>query len=239
MSGQLYLVPTPIGNLKDITLRAIDILKEVDIIASEDTRHTGQLLAHLQISKQQIGYHNFSERKVAPELIERLKEGKNIALVTDAGTPGIADPAFYIVRMAIQENINVISLPGPCAAVTALVASGLPSDRFVFENFVPRKQGKRRTFLESLKNEPRTIILYESPFRVLQLLQDMLDVYGNIPIVIARELSKKFEEVLRKPASDLIAHFTVHPPKGEFVILFNLNLNYKIEADEKQEEPLC
>lgn len=238
MFGQLYLVPTPIGNLKDITLRAIDILKEVDFIASEDTRHTGQLLAHLNISKPQISYHNFSERKTAPEIIGKLKQGKNIALVSDAGTPGIADPAFYLVRMAIQENIPVIPLPGPCAAITALVASGLPCDRFIFENFVPRKQGKRKIFLESLKNETRTIILYESPFRVLQLLQDMLDVYGNIPVVVARELTKKFEEILRKPVADLIEHFKIHPPKGEFVVLFNLKNKTGAKEEQESFDPL-
>ena len=222
MCGILYLVATPIGNLEDITFRAVSVLKQVDLIASEDTRRSGILLSHYEISKPQQPYHDYNKERSAFSLIDKLKQGKNIALITDAGTPGIADPAFYIVRLAIANNIKIVSIPGPCAGVTGLVASGLPTDRFVFENFVPQKKTKRRKFLKSLENETRTLIMYESPYRILRLLEDIKEVYGNIHIVIGRELTKKFEEFLRGCVEELIEHFTVHSPKGEFVVLFNL-----------------
>lgn len=235
MAGTLYLVATPIGTLADITLRALETLKSVDLIASEDTRHSGILLSHYGIATQQVPYHDHNKVHMAPQLAGRLLEGKNIALITDAGTPGIADPAFYLVRLCLQKGVPVTALPGPCAAITALVVSGLPVDRFVFENFVPAKEGRRHALLESLKEETRTIVVYESPHRLLRLLEAMRDAYGNIPVVVARELTKKFEEVLRKPVNGLIEHFTAHPPKGEFVVLWNLKYENTCPAAESKE----
>ncbi|MCJ7507356.1 MAG: 16S rRNA (cytidine(1402)-2'-O)-methyltransferase [candidate division Zixibacteria bacterium] len=218
-SGKLYLVSTPIGNLEDITLRALRILKEVDLIAAEDTRHTPNLLRHYQIKNKLTSYHDFNEEKTTKELINLLKQGKSVALVSDAGTPGISDPAYLLVKSAIQENIEIIPIPGPTALISALVVSGLPTDRFVFEGFLPSKEGKRKRRLGELTDEKRTIILYESPHRLLKSLHRLKESLGDRNVVLARELTKKFEEIKRGKISQLIDYFTQKKIKGEIVIL--------------------
>ena len=221
-AGALYVVSTPIGNLDDITLRAIKILGGVDLIAAEDTRKTKFLLDHLSISKPLISYYSYNEARRVPELIEQLKQGKSVAVVTDAGTPGISDPAYLLIRAAIEEDMTVIPIPGACAAVAALVASGLPTDRFVFEGFLPVKKG-RKTKFEELKNETRTIIIYESPFRVERTLEDIVGHFGERRVVVARELTKKFEEILRGTSSEVLQTIKKSAPKGEFVIVVEGN----------------
>ena len=215
----LYIVSTPIGNLKDITLRAIETLKSVDLIAAEDTRHTKILLDAYQIQKPLTSFFEHNQIKKAEHLLGLLKTGKNIALVSDAGTPGISDPGFLMVRRAMENNVPISVIPGVSACITALTASGLPAHRFVFEGFLPPKSGARRNKLVSLKGQGATIIFYESPHRLLKTLKDMRDVWDDPPIVVARELTKKFEEIRKDKASLLIEHFTRHAPKGEFVLL--------------------
>jgi 16S rRNA (cytidine1402-2'-O)-methyltransferase len=216
--GALYVVSTPIGNLDDITLRAIKILSGVDLIAAEDTRKTKVLLDHLSIAKPLLSYYSYNEARRIPELLSHLTGGKSVAVVTDAGTPGISDPAFLLIRAAVEKEIPVIPIPGASAALAALVASGLPTERFVFEGFLPVKKG-RQTKLKELMNERRTIILYESPFRIERTLRDIVAHFGNRRIAVARELTKKFEEVLRGPAAEILAHVQRSRPKGEFVIV--------------------
>lgn len=216
--GVLYIVATPIGNLEDITLRAVRTLKETDLIACEDTRTTSVLLNHFGIRKPLISYFEHNELRRIPELIEKLKSGLSVAVVSDAGTPTISDPAFKLVRAAREAGLTVTGIPGPNAAVIALSVSGLPTDRFVFEGFLPLKKGRRTRWL-SLSEENRTIILYESPHRLLKTLREAGTYLGPRPIAIARELTKKFEEILRGTPDELIRHFTNKPPKGEFVIL--------------------
>ncbi|MBP6342866.1 MAG: 16S rRNA (cytidine(1402)-2'-O)-methyltransferase [Candidatus Omnitrophica bacterium] len=215
----LYIVSTPIGNLKDITYRAVEILKSVSLIAAEDTRHTKILLDHYGIKVPTTSYFEHNEVKKSGYLLELLQDGKDIALVSDAGTPGLSDPGFTLIRLAHANNILVTVIPGVSAAVTALTASGLPSHAFVFEGFLPVKPGARRKKLESFKDESRTVIFYESPHRVLKTLKDMVDVLDNPVVVFARELTKKFEEVKKSSAQEMLEHFTAHPPKGEFVLL--------------------
>jgi 16S rRNA (cytidine1402-2'-O)-methyltransferase len=217
----LYLVATPIGNLEDMTYRAVRTLTEVDFVLAEDTRVSRRLLDHYNIAVSLYPYHDHNKEKATPAIIRRLSDGQNAALITDAGTPGIADPAFYLVREAIANRIAVSALPGPCAAVAALTASGLPCDRFIFENFLPVKSGKRRRVLETFKNEKRTVILYESPYRIVKVLADIAEVLGEIPVVLGRELTKLHEEFLRGAPAELLAHFAQSPPRGEFVILLN------------------
>ena len=217
----LYIVSTPIGNLKDITLRAIETLKSVDLIAAEDTRHTRILLDAYQITKPLTSFFEHNQVKKADDLLGLLKMGKNIALVSDAGTPGISDPGFLMVRLAGENNIPITVIPGVSACITALSASGLPAHRFVFEGFLPPKSGARRNKLISLKQEKATIIFYESPHRLLKTLKDMQELWDDPTIVVARELTKKFEEIRKDRTSILIAHFNAHPPKGEFVLLRN------------------
>jgi 16S rRNA (cytidine1402-2'-O)-methyltransferase len=217
-AGALYVVSTPIGNLGDITRRAVQILAGVDAVAAEDTRTSGFLLKHLEISKPLVSYFSYNERRRIPDLIERLRGGQSIALVTDAGTPGISDPAFAFVREAIAQGIRVIPVPGASALLSALVVSGLPTDRFVFEGFLPVKKG-RRTRLEGLRTEERTIVLYEAPHRIRRTLGDLAAVLGDRDAVIAREMTKKFEELLRGRLSNLQEHFRSKEPRGEFVIL--------------------
>ena len=190
--GTLLLVATPIGNLKDITLRALETLNNVDLIAAEDTRTSGVLLKHHGITTRMISYHDFNKEKVSYKLVEKLASGMNIALISDAGTPGISDPAFYLVREAIKNNICVSALPGPTAFVPALIISGLPTDRFVFEGFLPVKKGRQTRFLQ-IAEESRTVIIYESPYRLKRTLSDLEKYCGDRPLVIARELTKKFE----------------------------------------------
>jgi 16S rRNA (cytidine1402-2'-O)-methyltransferase len=215
----LYIVSTPIGNLKDITLRAIETLKSVDLIAAEDTRHTKILLDAYQIQKPLTSFFEHNQIKKADHLLGLLKMGKNIALVSDAGTPGISDPGFLMVQRALENNIPMTVIPGVSACVSALTASGLPAHRFIFEGFLPPKSGARRNKLISLKGQEGTIIFYESPHRLLKTLKDMQEVWDDPTIVVARELTKKFEETRKDKTSLLIEHFTHHPPKGEFVLL--------------------
>jgi 16S rRNA (cytidine1402-2'-O)-methyltransferase len=217
----LYIVSTPIGNLKDITLRALETLKSVDLIAAEDTRHTKILLDCYQIQKPLTSFFEHNQVKKADDLIGLLKMGKNIALVSDAGTPGISDPGFLMVSLAQKNNIPITVIPGVSACISALTASGLPAHRFVFEGFLPPKSGARRNKLASLKGEKATVIFYESPHRLLKTLKDMQEVWGDPTIVVARELTKKFEEVRKDKTSRLIEHFSLHAPKGEFVLLWH------------------
>ena len=216
--GALYVVSTPIGNLDDITLRAIRILGGVDLIAAEDTRKTRFLLDHLSISKPLVSYYSYNETRRVPELVDLLTQGKSVAVVTDAGTPGISDPAFLLISNAIQHGIQVIPIHGASAALAALVASGLPTDRFVFEGFLPVKKGRKTKFRE-LKEERRTIIIYESPFRIERTLGDILEHWGDRNVVVAREITKKFEEITRGQVSEVLAHIRKSTPKGEFVIV--------------------
>jgi 16S rRNA (cytidine1402-2'-O)-methyltransferase len=218
-AGVLYLVSTPIGNLSDITLRALDILKSADLIAAEDTRHTGLLLSHYNIKANLTSYHDFNQRSKAPQLIASLLAGKSIAVVSDAGTPGISDPAYNLVNLAIQNDISIVPIPGPAAFVSALIVSGLPTDRFVFEGFLPIKSGRRKKRLEVLKQEPRTILLYESPHRLLRVLTELSEVLGDRRISVSRELTKKFEETVRGRISEVRNYFESKSVKGEFVLV--------------------
>lgn len=221
MSGTLYVVATPIGNLGDLARRAIETLKAVDLIACEDTRQTGKLLKHYQIDKPLTSLHDHNERQQTPGLIDRLKQGRSIALVSDGGTPLVSDPGWWLAHRAIDEQIPVSWVPGPAALIGGLVLSGLPTDRFVFEGFLPPKPGARRKRLEALKQETRTIVLYESPHRLLKTLRDIREVLGDVRMAAARELTKMFEEVQRGHVSDLVKHFEQKPPKGELVIVFH------------------
>ncbi len=214
----LYLVATPIGNLGDMTLRGLEVLRGVDVIASEDTRKTGILLKHFEISKPQIAFHEHNERQAAPRIIQLLEEGKSVAVVTSAGTPGISDPGFVLVREAVNAGLEVTAIPGPAAFVMALVLSGLPVHSFTFRGFPPHKPGQRRHFLEADRDSPYTLIYYESPFRLHKLLQDSLDVFGDRPAAIAKELTKLYESVRRGTLSDLLAGLEENP-KGEYVVL--------------------
>ncbi len=216
--GTLYLVSTPIGNLRDISLRALDVLKGVNLIAAEDTRTSSILLQHYNIQTPQTSHHDFNKERVAPTLVAKLRDGSSIAVITDAGTPGISDPAFYLVREAIKEQITIESIPGATAFVPALVLSGLPTDRFVFEGFLPAKKG-RHTRLQELALEPRTIILYESPHRIVKTLADLLQYLGNRQVAIVRELTKIFEQVVRGSLDDMVQQTDSLTLKGEFVLV--------------------
>ncbi|HOJ09182.1 MAG TPA: 16S rRNA (cytidine(1402)-2'-O)-methyltransferase [Clostridiales bacterium] len=217
--GTLYLVATPIGNLEDITLRALRILKEVDLIAAEDTRQTIKLLNHYDIKKSLTSYYEHNKATKGNYLLNLLLEGKNIALVSDAGSPGISDPGEDIVRLAIENGIRVTMVPGPVAAVTGLVLSGLPAGRFVFEGFLPMNKRSRKERIMFLKNEPRTIILYEAPHKLIYTLKDLYNILGERQIVLARELTKRFEELIRCTLSEAISKYEEESPKGEFVII--------------------
>lgn len=216
--GTLYIVATPIGNLEDITHRAIRILAEADLIAAEDTRVTSKLLNAYNIENRITSYHDHNKEKRTPELINRLEARESIALVTDAGTPGISDPAFYLVREAIRNNISVVPIPGASAALAALISSGLPTDRWVFEGFLPRKKG-RHTRLTEMKTESRTIVIYESPYRVIRTLEDIREYWGERQIAVGREITKKFEEFVRGTCSEVIEYYKSHTLKGEFVLV--------------------
>lgn len=217
----LYLVPTPIGNLKDITFRAIETLQTVDVILCEDTRTSSKLLQHYNIQKPTSPYHQHNEHKIVEHLVQQMQAGKNFALITDAGTPGISDPAFLLVRACVQANIQVISLPGATAFVPALVNSGLPTNSFVFEGFLPLKKG-RQTKLKELAQESRTIVLYESPFRVDKTLQDLISYFGKeTQASVSRELTKMFEETIRGNLEELKLHFEQKPAKGEIVLVID------------------
>src|ERR1700748_1717281 len=217
-TGKLYLVPTPIGNLQDITLRALRVLKEADIILAEDTRTSAPMLKHFGISQKVYAHHQHNEHQSTGEIIRFLKEGKNIALISDAGTPAISDPGFYLGREAIKNDIDVECLPGATAFVPALVNSGFPTDRFCFEGFLPLKKG-RQTRYKQLAEEERTIILYESPHRFLKTLDEMATYFGSErTISVSRELTKMFEETVRGTVAEVKEYFETHPVKGEFVI---------------------
>ncbi|MGA9406718.1 MAG: 16S rRNA (cytidine(1402)-2'-O)-methyltransferase [Bacteroidota bacterium] len=216
--GTLYIVPTPIGNLDDITYRAVKILSAVNVIAAEDTRTTKILLDHLHLEKPLISFFNHNETIRVPQIIAKLHEGQAVALVSDAGTPGISDPAYSIIQACIQNGLPVIPLPGPTAFIPVLVASGMPTQSFVFEGFLPHKKG-RSTKLAQLKNEPRTIIFYESPHRILKTLDDIQNVFGDRKAVIGREMTKKFEEILRGTLSSLRQALSSRQIKGEFVLI--------------------
>lgn len=217
-TGTLYLVSTPIGNLEDISLRALRILKEVDIIAAEDTRRTGLLLKHFHIKNRLAVYHDHNKSHKTPVLLRQLSQGNSIAVVSDAGTPGISDPAYYLVKRAVDASIPIIPIPGATAAITGLVVSGLPTDRFVFEGFLPPKKG-RKTRLKILATEPRTIILYEAPHRLLRTLSDLLEILGDRAMTVCRELTKRFEETLRGTISEIIHTFSNRKPRGEFILI--------------------
>jgi 16S rRNA (cytidine1402-2'-O)-methyltransferase len=217
-AGKLYVVSTPIGNLEDISHRAVKILSEVDLIAAEDTRTTLTLLHRYNIRKPLVSYHNYNEARRTPELTSKLQQGASIALVSDAGTPGISDPAYRVIQAALENDIEIVGIPGATAFLPALIASGLPGERFVFEGFLPVKKG-RKTRLEQLRDEPRTIILYESPHRLLRTLDDLQHFLGDRMISVSRELTKKFEETRRGRISELLDHFMKSAIKGEFVIV--------------------
>ena len=216
--GVLYIVSTPIGNLEDITFRAIRILKDSSLIAAEDTRRSKVLLSHYNISTPTISYYEHNRYTRIPKLIDHLIDGENIALITDAGTPGISDPAYRLIRAAINSDCRVESIPGASASLAASVASGLPTDRFIFDGFLPHKIG-RKGKLEKVKDIDATIIFYESSNRLVRTLKDILEYIGDRPIAIGRELSKKFEEIMRGRVSDILSHYNTNKPKGEFVIV--------------------
>ncbi|MFN6572122.1 16S rRNA (cytidine(1402)-2'-O)-methyltransferase [Dendronalium sp. ChiSLP03b] len=218
--GTLYVVGTPIGNLEDITFRAVRILQTVDMIAAEDTRHTGKLLQHFQIKTPQLSYHEHNRNSRVPELLEHLTNGKAIALVSDAGMPGISDPGYELVKACIEAGITVVPIPGASAAITALSAAGLPTNRFVFEGFLSPKAQQRREHLESLQTESRTLIFYESPHRLRETLQDLAEVWGSDrQIVLARELTKLYEEFWRGTIAEAIVHYSQREPQGEYTLL--------------------
>lgn len=217
--AKLYVVPTPIGNLEDITLRAINVLKEVDFILAEDTRTTSHLLHHLGIEKPMHSHHKFNEHATVGRVAESIAAGRDVALVSDAGTPGISDPGFLLVRKCVEEGIEVVTLPGATALIPAVVQSGFPCDRFCFEGFLPQKKGRMKR-LQELSTEPRTLVLYESPYRVVKCLEQIAETFGKERrVAVVREITKKFEQTIRGTVMEAIAHFKAHEPKGEFVIV--------------------
>lgn len=221
MSNRLYLVPTPIGNLEDITLRALRILKEVDLILAEDTRTSGKLLKHYEITTRTESLHKFNEHKKVLSYAEQIQSGSNIALITDAGTPGISDPGYLLVKACLELNVQVDCLPGATAFVPALVNSGLPSERFIFEGFLPQKKGRNKR-LEQLVGEDRSIIFYESPYRLVKTLEQLAEFFTpNHQVSVSREISKMFEETKRGSLAELAVYYKKNTPKGEIVIVFN------------------
>jgi len=231
--GTLYICPTPIGNLEDITIRVLNTLKNVDLIAAEDTRHTLRLLNHFEIQKPLTSYHEHNTRTKGKSLINKLLEGENIALVSDAGMPGISDPGSDIIKLCIEEEIPFVVLPGPTATILALVGSGLDTNKFTFEGFLDRDKKGRRQRLEAIKKEDRTLIFYEAPHRITTTLEDIFNILGNRQGVIARELTKRYEEFIRGSISELIDHLKLNPPKGEIVLICE-GVNLEEEALEKQ-----
>jgi 16S rRNA (cytidine1402-2'-O)-methyltransferase len=217
--NKLYLVPTPVGNLEDMTFRAIRVLKEVAVVLAEDTRTTGFLLKHFDIKNKMLSHHKFNEHQTVERIVSRIKAGENIALVSDAGTPGISDPGFLLIRECVSQGVEVECLPGATAFVPALVDSGLPADRFVFEGFLPQKKG-RQTRLKELAEETRTMIFYESPFRVVKMLTQLSEYFGTErKVSVSREISKLHEQTVRGTLDELVSYFTQNEPRGEFVIV--------------------
>ncbi len=234
MSGKLYLCATPIGNLEDITLRVLRTLKNVDLIAAEDTRNSIKLLNHFDIKVPMTSYHEFNKIDKAYQLIEKLQEGQNIAYITDAGTPGISDPGEELVKLCYEAGIQVISLPGASACVTALTVSGLATRRFAFEAFLPRDKKKRGIILEELKTETRTIIIYEAPHHLLHTLEELYQTLGNRRVSVCRELTKKYEEVLRSTIADVISFYKNEQPRGEYVIVIEGKSHMDIEKENRE-----
>ena len=218
-SGTLFVVATPIGNLEDITLRAIRVLKEADLIAAEDTRHTKHLLDRYEIETQLTSYHDHNKEEKAPVLVARLLDGKSIALVSDAGTPGISDPGYFLINLAVDQKIPVVPIPGATAAIAALSISGLPTDSFVFEGFLPAKHGARLKRLQALSKEERTIIFYEAPHKIIKTVEDMLETFGDRRAVVTRELTKIHEEAIRGTLSEILKHLQTGSIKGEFTVI--------------------
>ena len=219
MAGTLYVVATPIGNLEDLTVRAKRVLEESDIIACEDTRHARILLAHYGIATPVLSYHEHNEQERAAELVRRLISGEDVALISDAGTPALSDPGFPLIRDAIASGIAVVAVPGPSAALAALSVAGLPTDRFAFLGFLPRRSGGRVRALDAVRTLPWTLVIYEAPHRVTAVLQDLLAVLGDRRLALARELTKRFEEVFRGTLSEALTHLKAHPPRGEFTLV--------------------
>ncbi len=233
--AKLYIVPTPIGNLEDITLRAINVLREVDFILAEDTRTTSHLLRHLGIEKPMHSHHKFNEHATVGRVAEAIAQGKNVALVSDAGTPGISDPGFLLVRRCVEEGIDVVTLPGATALIPAVVQSGFPCDRFCFEGFLPQKKGRMKR-LEELSTETRTLVLYESPYRVVKCLEQLAETFGTERrVAVVREITKKFEESVRGTIAEVVDHFRENEPKGEFVIVVE-GYDPKRKASKSDEE---
>lgn len=231
--AKLYVVPTPIGNLEDITLRAINTLREVDFILAEDTRTTSHLLRHLGIEKPMHSHHKFNEHATVERVAESIEAGRDVALVSDAGTPGISDPGFLLVRKCVERGIEVVTLPGATALIPAVVQSGFPCDRFCFEGFLPQKKGRMKR-LQELSTEPRTLVIYESPYRVVKCLEQLAETFGaERRVAVVREITKKFEETVRGTVSEALDHFREHEPKGEFVIVV---AGYDAKARERDTE---
>ncbi len=220
-SGRLVIVSTPIGNLDDMSPRAAAALAEADLVACEDTRRTCMLLKHLDITARMISYHEHNEARRAAEITARLSEGATVAVVSDAGTPGLSDPAYRVVRAAVEAGCEVVAIPGPSALLAALVVSGLPTDRFIFEGFLPPKGAKRLRRLEALRDEPRTIVLYESPYRIIALVEAVADIFVDREISVSRELTKLHEETVRGPAPEVLARLREKPPRGEYTIVIH------------------
>ena len=232
----LYVVPTPIGNLEDITLRAINVLRSVDFILAEDTRTTSHLLRHLGIEKPMHSHHKFNEHATVGRVAESIAAGRDVALVSDAGTPGISDPGFLLVRRCVEEGIDVVTLPGATALIPAVVQSGFPCDRFCFEGFLPQKKGRMKR-LETLAGEERSVVFYESPYRVVKLLEQMIEVMGPERWVsVSRELTKKFEQTVRGSLQEVLDHFRTHEPKGEFVVVLEGTTRLNRKKNEPEDE---
>lgn len=237
MNGKLYLCPTPIGNLGDITLRTLEVLKSVDLIAAEDTRVSAKLINHFDIKVPTTSYYEHNKREKGSYLIEKLLSGMNIAIITDAGMPGISDPGEDLVKLCIQNGVEIEALPGPCAFATALVASGMPTGRFAFEGFLTVNRKNRLTHLESIKSDTRTLIFYEAPHKLISTLRDMLEIFGDREIVLARELTKKFEEYNRTTLKKALIYYEETPPKGEFVLILKGADEEKLYAEYLESLP--
>lgn len=233
--GKLYIVSTPIGNLEDITLRALRVLKEADLIAAEDTRHTRKLLDHYGIGTPSTSYYEHNEKEKAPFLIARIKEGRNVALVSDSGTPGISDPGYRLIKLAVENSIQVVSVPGPSALVSALSVSGMPLDEFTFKGFAPSGEAQRRRFLLELKAPDHTFVMYESPRRVVETLGDIIEVLGDVDVVLAREMTKVHEEVIRGRASEVREAFSGREVKGEITLIVRTGRFAEAETTPEKE----